>query len=113
MAFSIALLRDINRKKEHIYTQEMRAVEQALLHWGSSWHGKRVFLHTDNRCVAYGIAKRTIRAGSMEVLRRCVLLAAEYNLELEAEWISTNANALADALSRFDYKKITDLAPQL
>jgi len=49
----------------------------------------------------------------MEVLRRCLLLAAEYDLELEAEWISTNANALADALSRFDYEKITDLAPQL
>jgi len=99
MAFSIALPRGIIRKKEHINTQEMRAVEQALLHWGSSWHGKRVLLHTDNRSVAYGIAKRTIHAGSMEVLRRCLLLTAEYDLELEAEWISTNANALADALS--------------
>lgn len=49
----------------------------------------------------------------MEVLRRCLLLAAEYDLELEAEWISTNANELADALWQFDYEKITDLAPQL
>lgn len=113
MAFSIAVPRDVSRKKEHINTQEMRAVEQALLYWGPSCHGKRVLVHTDNRSVPYGIAKRTIRSGSMEVLRRCLLLAAEYDLELEAEWISTNANELADALSRFDYEKITDLAPQL
>lgn len=77
MAFSIALPQDVTRKREHMNTQEMRAVEQALLHWGPSWHGKRVLVHTDNRNVTYGIAKRTICGGSMEVLRRCLLLAAE------------------------------------
>ena len=49
----------------------------------------------------------------MTVLRRCLLLAAECDLELEATWISTKENALADALSRSDYDKIADLAPQL
>jgi len=91
----------------------MRAVEQALLHWGPSGHGKRALLHTDNSSVAYGIAHRTIHGASMEVLRRCFLLTTEYDLELEVEWISTKANVLADVLSRFDYGKITDLAPQL
>jgi len=50
----------------------------------------------------------------MEVLRRCLLLlATKRDLELETEWISTKANALADALSCFDQDKITDHAPQL
>jgi len=49
----------------------------------------------------------------MDVLRRCLLLAAEFNLETEVNWISTNDNKLADALSRFEYQKIANLAPQL
>jgi len=50
----------------------------------------------------------------MQVLRRCLLLASEWDLEVEALWIpSTKENALADALSRSEYNRIADLAPQL
>ena len=70
-------------------------------------------MHTDNRAVFYGLAKGTIRGASMTVLRRCLLLATEYDLELQPIWISTNENALADALSRFDHERVTNLAPQL
>jgi len=57
--------------------------------------------------------EETIRGASIEDLQRSLLLATEYDVELEAAWISTKANALADALSRFNYDKITDLAPHL
>ena len=70
-------------------------------------------MHVDNRAIAHGMANRTIRGASMAILRRCMLLAAEFDLELEARWIPTKENALADALSRFDYDRVTDLAPQL
>lgn len=60
MAFSISLPRYITRICEHINTKEMRAVEQALLHWGKKWQGKKVIIYTDNRAVAYGIANGTI-----------------------------------------------------
>jgi len=49
----------------------------------------------------------------MQVLRRCLLLATEYDLDLQARWISTKENALADALSRFEYQKVADIALQL
>jgi len=49
----------------------------------------------------------------MHVLRRCLLLATEYDLDLEVRWTSTKENALADALSRLEYYRIADLAPQL
>ena len=110
---SIALPNPTIHTREHINTEEMRAVEQILLYWGKSWKGKRVVMHTDNRAVSYGLANGTIRGASITVLRRCLLLATEYDLELQPIWISTNENALADALSRFDYSRVTNRAPQL
>ena len=91
----------------------MRPVEQVLLYWGREWKGKMVVMHTNNRAVSYGLANRTIQEASMKVLRRCLLLAADYGLELESQWISTKDNALADALSHFDHNRVADLAPQL
>ena len=67
----------------------------------------------DNQAVAHGLANRTIRGAPMQVLRRCLLLASECDLDLVAQWVSTDDNALADALSRFDYARIADIAPQL
>ena len=98
---------------EHINTKEMRAVEQAVLYWGKQWQGKKVITHINNRAVVHGLENQTIRGSSMDVLRRCLLLATEHDEEIEARWIPTNANTLADALSRFDYEKITNLAPWL
>jgi len=110
---SIALRSSVACRKEHINRQEMRAVEQVLLYWGSEWKGKTVVMHTDNRAGSYGLANRTIRGASMKVLRRSLRLAADYDLELKSQWISTKDNALADALSRFDHNRVADLAPQL
>ena len=112
-AFSISLPSYITRAREHINTKEMRAVEQALLYWGRQWRGSKVIMHVDNRAVAHGLENQTIRGAPMDVLRRCLLLAAEYDLDLEARWIPTRENALADALSRFDYDRIANLASQL
>ena len=76
-AFSIPLPLSIAKGREHINTQEMRAVKQVLLYWAPMWKGKTLVMHVDNRAVAHGIANRTIRGGSMQVLRRCLLLASE------------------------------------
>ena len=67
-AFSITLSTSVTRAREHINTKEMRAVEQALLHWGQKWKGKRVIVHVDNRVVFYALENRTIRGNSMDVL---------------------------------------------
>ena len=111
--FSIVLPTSQTHAREYINTFEMRAVEQAILYWGKVWRSKRVVIHIDNRAVAYGLANGIIRGASMQVLRRCCLLAADHDLELETQWISTKENALADALSRLDTQRITDMAPQL
>ena len=112
-AFSITLPPYLAKDKEHINKGEMRAVEQVRLYRGGKWRGKRLVIHIDNSAVVHGLINQTMRGAPMRVLRRCLLLAAAYDLDLEARWVSTTENALADALSRFDLKKIADLAPQL
>lgn len=112
-AFSITLHRSMMRVNEYINTKKMRADEQPFLHWGVEWKGKRVICHVDNQAVFHVLENRTIRGASMELLRRCLLLAAEYDIEIEVRWIPTKENALADMLSRFHLDKITNLAPQL
>ena len=108
-AFSITLPISVTRAREHINTKEMRAVEQALLHWGREWKGERVIGHVDNWAVFHSFENRTIRGNSMDVPQRCLPLATEYNLEIEVLWNATKENALADAVSRFDYDRITNL----
>jgi len=103
----------VRQSKQHINTLEVRAAVQVLLYWGHRWQGKRAIVHTDNRKVVYEIANGTTRGGSMQVLRRCLLLATTHYVELETQWISTEDKAQEDALWRLDYLRITDLVPQL
>ena len=91
----------------------MPAVEQALVYWGSQWQGTKVIMYIDNRAVVHTLKNLTIRGATMNVLRRCLLLATELDLEIDTRLIPTNQNGPADALSRFDFHKITNLAPQL
>ena len=112
-AFMPALRRHIEHRNKHINTKEMRAVEQVLLPWARLWKGSRVTLHIDNQAVVFGIRKHTMCGSTMNVLRRCLLLASRHDLELNPDWIPTGNNRPADALSRFDRDTITNLAPQL
>jgi hypothetical protein len=118
-AFALSLPRAMQQQlagtqPEHINTKEMRAVEQCLYHWGHMWAGHAVVLHVDNTVVLHAINSQTTRGQPMAALRRCLLVAARAQIsELRAVWISSEDNALADALSRWDRTRIADLCPQL
>ena len=112
-AFMLALPTHIEHRNEHINTKEMRAVEQGLLRWARLWKGSQVTPHIDNQALVFGIRNHTMRGSTMDVLRRCLLLASQHDLELNLHWIPTGNNRLADALSRCDRDTITNLAPQL
>ena len=94
-------------------TKEMGVVEQALLYWRSRWRGTKVIMYIDKRAVVHALENLSICGATMNVLWRCLLLVTELDLEIDARWIPTNENGLADVLSRFDFDKITNLAPQL
>ena len=67
-AFSISLPCYIARAREHINTEELRAVEQALLYWGRQWNSSMVIMHVDNRAVVHDLENETIRGALMAVL---------------------------------------------
>ena len=77
------LPRYLNKNNEHSNTKEIRAVEQALLHWRKKWGRCKVIMHIDKRAVAYAISNGTIPGATMSVLHRCLLIAAECDLEIE------------------------------
>ena len=47
----------------------------------------------------------------MQSLRRIRILCAEQDIEVQAHWISTKQNFLADMLSRDQYTKIANRYP--
>jgi len=66
-------------------TKEIRVVEQALLYWGNrcQWRGTKVIRHIDNQAVLHALHNQTIWGASMNVLGRCLMLAMDYDLEIQ------------------------------
>lgn len=63
-----------------------------------------------NSTTAYSGLKTTrLRGPSNIPLRKLMFLAAKYDILLEPRWIKSEANGLADALSRFDEEAIANL----
>ena len=68
-------------------------------------------MYIDNGAVVHALENLTRRVATMNVLRRCLLLATKLDPETDTRWIQTNETGLADTLSRFDFDQITNLAP--
>ena len=100
-------------KDAHINVKEMLAIRFALKKWSAELSNCSLLIHCDNSAVVGGIRQKTSRGELMTVLRRTLLVAAQFDIELMIKWIPSEENALADALSRFDMVRIAKLAPQL
>jgi Reverse transcriptase (RNA-dependent DNA polymerase). len=99
-------------RMKHINYKEMHAVLHAFAEWGENWKGQLVEVLCDNEAVVSGINNKTIRGVAIGPLQHLLLLAAILDVEIRATWISTDDNALADALSRFDLVKVATLTGQ-
>ena len=110
-AFSIRLATRDRRKD--IQFKEMKAVYHAIQLWLVRLRGSKLTLYCDNEACVYGLSKLSIRGPAMAPLRNVAMLLAQNDIHLEAVWIPTRANELADDLSRFRYRKIADAHPQL
>ena len=102
-----------SQRNEHINVKEMIAVLVALRTWAPQLAGCHLQLFCDNTAVVSGLRRKTSRGRLMTVLRRTLLLAARFDIEIEPQWIPSGENCLADALSRFETNRIKLLAPQL
>jgi hypothetical protein len=111
-AFSARIPRHF--RKKHINAKEMMAALKAIELWGPQLlEGKKLCLFIDNTAVVGGLTKHSIRGEAMAPLRKLLLLAAAWDIELVPRWISTHENTLADALSRHEWRKIANISPML
>ena len=72
----------------------------------------RVRLACDNAAVIQGINKRSIKDPALRPLQTILLLAALFDIELNAFWIPSEENIVTDAASRHQFDKLANLGFQ-
>ena len=102
------------RPVRDIQFKELYAIVDAVLRWGNQWRGSHVVFHCDNQAVVAALNSLTNRSPpTMGLLRFFLGLAACLDFSFTSVWLSSANNALADAASRFDYKRLFGIAPDL
>jgi len=99
-------------RSKHINWKELFAIVYAFASWSEQWDNKQVIVFCDNEAVVEGINKRSIRGATIHPPQTPFLLAAKRNIDVATVWVPSKANALADALSRFDMATVTNLLGQ-
>lgn len=90
---------------------EVEAILLAFELWAESWTRQRVIIYTDSSTAESGLLNNTLIGQPNAPLRELLLLASKYDIVIEARWIRSEDNGLADALSRFDDRKVANLCP--
>ena len=99
------------RASEHINILELRAILFAFQSWGPKFHRCRVVINTDNTTAYNGLVSQRLRGRSNLPLREVLCIAARHDITVEPHWLSSEDNALADALSRHDSTTVANLCP--
>ena len=103
----------MRQRAKRINFKEITAVLQALARWIETFKGSHVHIFCDNFAVTHGLQKNSIGGEAIQPSRRIAMLYAEPDIEVQAHWISTKQNSLADMLSRGQYTKIANKYPSL
>jgi hypothetical protein len=89
---------------------ELGAILLAFEQQAVSWRGKRICTHTDSAISQLGLEHHTLKGAANAVLRRILIIAAEFDIEITPIWLPGDENELADAISRF--KSVANWCPQ-
>src|SRR5436190_18315373 len=100
-------------RSKHINFKEMFAILHAFLLWHELWTNGRVRIASDSTAIVDAINKRSIKGPAINPLQSILLAAAVFDIELMAFWIPLEENMVADATSRFDFKKLAELGFQV
>src|SRR5437667_796757 len=109
-AFSVHL--NQRHRTKNINWKEMYAIFFAVSLWADEWTGCRVILMCDNSAVVDAINKKSMRGITITILQFVLLIATIRDIELHSEWLSSEDNAIADALSRHQFDRLTVLCEQ-
>src|SRR5438552_516014 len=93
--------------------KEMFAILHAFLLWHEVWRGGKVRLACDNSSVVDAINKHSIKGPAIVPLQWIFLIAVVYDIQILPFWIPSEENIMADAASRFDYKRLANLGLQV
>ena len=85
----------------------------AFAKWGPLWKSHTVIVMSDNSMVVSALNSRSVHRQTIDVLQYILLVACFYDIDVIGEWISSQENWVADALSHFQLEKIANLFPQL
>ena len=96
---------------KHINVHEVQAILMAFQHWGDIWTKKKVVVHTDSTTAHAGLSKCALHGQANAPLRTLLLLCASKDILIEAIWIESLQNGLADALSRLNYTELANICP--
>lgn len=92
--------------------QELFAIVVACQVWGNILQDHRIKFHCDNESVVSIInTKRSKIPRMMDLLRHLTLLTLHHNVYICAVHIPGKQNDIADAISRFQYQRFRNLAP--
>ena len=110
-----AFSRTLSRHHRHkdINFKEMHTVLLAIQRWLPLFSHDQLIVFIDNSTVFHGLQRRSVRRSAMDPLRKITLLAALHNVDIQAQWLPTHENTLADLLSRRNSSKLADLFPLL
>lgn len=95
----------------HINIHELDALLVAFNLWVTQWQKSKLIIYTDNTTAYNGLQNLTLRGSANKPLRKILLLAAQNDISIEARWIRSSDNGLADALSRSNFASIANLCP--
>lgn len=98
-------IKDMDATNINVY--ELFPVYWALVYWGHILKGHRVCFKVDNLQVLYMIRTgRSCNPICMQWLKRMFWLCVEFEIDLEAEYVPSECNTLADTLSRVGYDHV-------
>jgi hypothetical protein len=95
-------------RDKHINWKEAYAILVALAKWGPQAQGSKITFMCDNQAIVDAINKTSIRGEAINPLQLILLAAASFDIDIEAKWLSSEENWIADALSRFDLKRLAN-----
>lgn len=79
---------------------ELFPVVAAVVTWADSFRNKKLMFHIDNQAVIQILRTQTCKSDRvMNLVRHLVLVMLTHNISVRANFIPSNRNVIADALS--------------